>query len=197
MPPVDVRDERTFESGAELRAHYAAVRRRLARRRPPPPAPVAVLPAVEEPPIPKESVPITECFAAASTHATGIGTIVLRAATAKFEVSIEDVLGVRRFPKLVHVRWVIAYVYTIIAGASSLRVGRLLRCDHSTVFNSLEKVRARRKVDPDYRKFLDEFARCAADAARSKGWPICYKPDGDDDGEEDERAGESACNAGA
>ena len=66
---------------------------------------------------------------------------VLRETAKHFDIKIDDLISISRKAKLTYARHVFCYVAYMITQSSSVQISRTIRRDHSTVFNSLHKMR--------------------------------------------------------
>lgn len=175
---VEVIDDKTFSTAAEMRAHYAAVRRRTDRRAPPvrTSAPVVEIEEVaSEEVASKEATStlpcsVSECVTEAARVSRQIGEMTVAAVSIYFRVDVTDIVGESRLQQLVYVRRIATYVFKAVADPTYFTMGRLLRRDHATLISSLRKSRGRRQGDDVYRALTDEFVRHITKAAEAKGW---------------------------
>jgi hypothetical protein len=140
---------REFTSGADLRAHYAAIRARREALQ----APVRVVPA---PPIAKpaaashsESVaaPMPEPASDAMPPQPALATI-LKAVCLNFGVTRNDVISARRDLRAVRPRQVMMYLAKSLTRRSLPEIGRYAGMrDHTTVLHGVRRITALRLVD--------------------------------------------------
>ena len=89
---------------------------------------------------------------------------ILKIVCDHFEVTLEEVVSKRQFPRLVIPRQITAHVIRKVTGKSFPTIGRFLGLDHSTMIYACDRVEVRIVEDPDFResylKIMD--AVCAA-----------------------------------
>jgi hypothetical protein len=148
-----------FHSAADLAAHYAALDARLGKhkRRAPIeiPARHAALPL--PPALPKSTAESPLTCVGVTPSSLPIATArpepfdfngpprvraIIEACAAHFEVSAASVVGPRRFAKSARARQLASYVLTAIVRFSTLRVGKFLNRDHTSVVHGRDKVAA-------------------------------------------------------
>ncbi len=115
---------------------------------------VVVIEAGLPPPPPKAAaVPIPKPPAAkVSGRHTHLAPIIKTCAH-HFGVSVRDILGSSRLPRVTYPRQVAAYLCRDITGFSLSRIGNLFRKDHTTILYSYQKISALIKTCP--RTLLD------------------------------------------
>jgi chromosomal replication initiation ATPase DnaA len=91
---------------------------------------------------------------------------VLKSTAKHFDVSVEDLTSVSRKAKFTYARHVYCYVAYLITQSSSVQISQTIRRDHSTVFNSLYRIRELIDQHNDMTKTdISEVMRLSAQAS--------------------------------
>lgn len=76
-----------------------------------------------------------------------------------YRVSVEEILGPRRWEPLVQARHLAIWLAKEITGWSSPELGRYFNRDHTTILYAIDVVEGRRRINYNLRGWLDDLHR--------------------------------------
>lgn len=135
-----------FETEAQLRAHYSAVRERLNR----PPKPKALPP----PPVP-EIVPSLEDEIARRTTSKERVRHMIGVVCWWFHITKDEFHADRRSPLYVFPHWVAIYLTSRMTHWSLYEIGRKFNRDHTSVIHSIRQIKKLCCTDPATNQLIE------------------------------------------
>lgn len=134
---IDVRRCRTAADVRDAAACAAAWRRRVLAQPPRPPEP-----PLPPPPPPRPPLPQREPWERPAVVFGGVRSrTIIEAAAARFEVSVQDILGRSRHKHLVSARHIAMFLIRTMRGMSLPQIAKLTgRADHTTVLHGCRHI---------------------------------------------------------